>query len=104
VEDDLKEVPGVTTAMLVQFGENDIKTVEDLAGCATDDLAGWSERKDGETTKYPGILDGFDLSRDETEALIMQARVKAGWIKAEDLLPPPAEAPAETAESAGAQV
>ena len=44
----LKEVPGVTTAMLVALGENDIKTVEDLAGCATDDLAGWTERKDGE--------------------------------------------------------
>ena len=71
--------------MLVKFGENDIKTVEDLAGCATDDLFGWSERKDGETTRHPGILDGFELSRDETEALIMQARVKAGWIKEEDL-------------------
>ena len=51
VEDALKEVPGVTTAMLVKLGENGIKTVEDLAGCATDDLFGWSERKDGETTK-----------------------------------------------------
>ena len=29
VEDALKEVPGVTTAMLVKFGENEIKTVED---------------------------------------------------------------------------
>src|SRR6266536_1244408 len=91
VEDALKEIPGVTTAMLVKLGENGIKTVEDLAGCATDDLFGWSERKDGETVRYPGALDGFDLSRDETEALIMQARVKAGWIKEEDLAPPPAE-------------
>ena len=49
VEDALKEVPGVTTAMLVKLGENGIKTVEDLAGCATDDLVGWTERKDGET-------------------------------------------------------
>jgi N utilization substance protein A len=97
VEDSLKDVPGVTTAMLVKLGENDIKTLEDLAGCATDDLFGWSERKDGEPTRHPGILDGFELSRDETESLIMQARVKAGWIKEEDLLPPPAEeAPAET--------
>ena len=32
--------------MLVTLGENGIKTVEDLADCATDDLAGWSERKD----------------------------------------------------------
>src|SRR5213592_42104 len=96
VEDALKEIPGVTTAMLVKLGENDIKTVEDLAGCATDDLFGWSERKDGETTRFPGILDGFELARDETEALIMQARVKAGWIKEEDLIEPAAEeAPAE---------
>src|SRR5262249_39228632 len=94
VEDAVREVPGVTTAMMVKLGENEIKTVEDLAGCATDDLVGWSERKDGETTKHAGILDGFELSRDEAEALIMQARVKAGWIKEEDLAPPPAEEPA----------
>ncbi len=97
VEDALKEVPGVTTAMLVKFGENDIKTVDDLAGCATDDLVGWTERKDGETTRHAGILDGFDLSHDDAEAMIMQARVKAGWIKEEDLLPPAAETqPSET--------
>jgi N utilization substance protein A len=99
VDDALKEIPGVTTAMLVTLGENGIKTIEDLAGCATDDLSGWSERKDGETTRYPGFLDGFELSRDDAEALIMQARVKAGWIKEEDLAPPPAEEPAETVEA-----
>jgi N utilization substance protein A len=91
VEDALKDIPGITTAMLVKLGENDIKTVEDLAGCATDDLFGWSERKDGETVRHPGALDGFDLSRDDAEALIMLARVKAGWIKEEDLAPPPTE-------------
>jgi N utilization substance protein A len=91
VEDALKEVPGVTSAMLVTLGEDGIKTVEDLAGCATDDLLGWSERKDGETVQYPGILDGFDLSHEDAEALIMQARVKAGWVKEEDLAPPPPE-------------
>jgi N utilization substance protein A len=97
VEDALREVPGVTSAMLVAFGENGIKTVEDLADCATDDLAGWSERKDGETTKHAGIIE--DLSREEAEALIMQARVKMGWIKAEDLAPPAAaEEPAEAGE------
>src|SRR5882672_3096867 len=71
VEDAVKDVPGVTTAMLVKFGEGGIKTVEDLAGCATDDLVGWTERKDGESKREPGILDGFDLSRDDTETLIM---------------------------------
>jgi len=100
VEDALKEVPGVTTRMLVHLGEDGIKTVEDLAGCVTDDLVGWTERKDGETVKHAGILDGFDLTREEVEALIMQARVKAGWIKEEDLAPPP---PAEAEEAAGAQ-
>ena len=97
VEDELKEVPGVTTAMLVALGENDVKTVEDLAGCATDDLVGWTERKDGETKREPGVLDGFELSREDAEAMIMQARVKAGWITEADLAPPPAAeaAPAE---------
>jgi N utilization substance protein A len=99
VADDLKEVPGITTRMLVHLGEGEIKTVEDLAGCATDDLTGWTERKDGEQVKHPGILDGFELSREEAEGLIMQARVIAGWIKAEDLAPPAAEeAPAEVSE------
>ncbi|MBO0753358.1 MAG: transcription termination/antitermination protein NusA, partial [Bradyrhizobiaceae bacterium] len=77
---ELREVPGMTARMMVALGENDIKTVEDLAGCATDDLAGWSERKDGETIRNPGFLEGFDLTREECEALIMQARLKAGWI------------------------
>jgi N utilization substance protein A len=72
--------------MLVKFGENDIKTVEDLAGCATDDLVGWTERKDsGEQTKHAGILDGNDITRDDAEAMIMQARVLAGWITQADL-------------------
>ena len=92
--------------MLVKLGEDGIKTVEDLAGCATDDLVGWSERKDGETTRYPGILDGFELSRDDAESLIMQARVKAGWVKEEDLAPPAAtrrSADAAEAETEQAQ-
>jgi N utilization substance protein A len=85
VADELGEVPEVTAKMMVALGENGIKTVEDLAGCATDDLAGWTERKDGETTRNPGFLEGFDLSREECEMLIMQARVKAGWITEEEL-------------------
>jgi N utilization substance protein A len=85
--------------MLVAFGENDVKTVEDLAGCATDDLVGWTERKDGEAKHMSGYLEGLDLSREDAEAMIMQARVKAGWITEAELNPPPAEeaeqAPAE---------
>jgi N utilization substance protein A len=102
VEDVLKEVPGLTTAMLVKLGENGVKTMEDLAGCATDDLAGWTERKDGEAKHEPGFLDGFELSREECEAIIMQARLKAGWITEADLAPPASEEeqPAETAAPA----
>src|SRR6187455_2250613 len=95
VDDALKTVPGVTSKMLVKFGENDIKSVEDLAGCATDDLVGWTERKEGgEQTKYPGALDGIEISRDDAEAMIMQARVKAGWITEADLAKPAEEAEA----------
>ncbi|MCL6646482.1 MAG: transcription termination factor NusA [Dehalococcoidia bacterium] len=100
VDDALKAVPGVTTRMLVKFGENGIRTVEDLAGCSTDDLLGWSERKDGETVRQPGILEGFELTREEAEALIMQARVKAGWIEeAERPNAAADETPAEEAHS-----
>jgi N utilization substance protein A len=101
VEDALKDVEGVTNAMLVRFGENGVKTVEDLAGCATDDLAGWTERKDGEVVRQPGILDGMELSREEAEALIMRARLKAGWISEADLTPPAAaeEAPETAAQT-----
>jgi N utilization substance protein A len=99
VDDALKEVPGVTTRMLVAFGENDVKTVEDLAGCATDDLIGWTERKDGETTKYPGYLEGFELSREDAEGLIMQARLKAGWVTEADLVPKESAEEAETTEA-----
>ena len=81
--------------MLVKFGENDVKTIEDLAGCATDDLVGWSERKDGESVKHAGFLDGIEISREEAEAMIMAARVRAGWVEAAA----PVEEPAEAGEA-----
>ncbi|HZV21421.1 MAG TPA: transcription termination/antitermination protein NusA, partial [Hyphomicrobiales bacterium] len=82
VEDELAEVPGITSAMLVTLGEHGIKTVEDLADCATDELAGWHERAHGQTTHHSGILESFELSRPDIENLILNARVKAGWIEA----------------------
>jgi transcription termination/antitermination protein NusA len=81
VADELKSVDGVTTAMLVKFGENEVKTLEDLAGCATDDLVGWTERGEGEPKQHPGFLEGFDVSREQAESMIMRARVLAGWIE-----------------------
>ena len=87
VSDDLARVEGVTTAMLVAFGENGVKTLEDLADCATDDLIGWTERskdKDVEPVRHKGVLDGFELDRKDAEALILGARVLAGWITADE--------------------
>ncbi len=38
VADELREIPGVTTAMMVTLGEDGVKTIEDFAGYAADDL------------------------------------------------------------------
>ncbi|SKA18287.1 transcription termination factor NusA [Consotaella salsifontis] len=95
VSDDLKEIDGLTTAMLVALGEDDIKSLEDFAGCAVDDLVGWTERKDGEVKRYTGALSAFELSRAEAEAMVLQARLKAGWITEEDLHPTEADAEGE---------
>ncbi len=99
VADELLEIDGLTLPMLVKLGEDGVKTVEDLAYCATDDLTGWRERKDGESIFHEGILTG-DLSAQEAEAIIMEARVRAGIIE-----PEPAEAQegaeAETEEAEG---
>ena len=102
MSDDVAAIPGLTTAMLVALGEKNVKTVEDLADCATDDLLGWNERKDKETIHHEGILDNFTLGKPEIEDLILAARVKAGWISEADLAPPPeAEADAEAGEGEG---
>ena len=79
-ETSLKGIPGVTDQMLVAFGEHGVTCVEDLAACATDDLDGWSESKDGRTIRHAGILEHLRLSREDCEAIIINARIKAGWI------------------------
>ena len=93
VADELKEIDGVTLPIMVKLGENDVKTIEDLAGCATDDLAGWTERNGNDVVKHDGFLEGLDVSREDAETMIMRARLAAGWI---DELPVAAED--ETAE------
>jgi N utilization substance protein A len=91
VEDALYEIPGLNAAMLVALGKDSIKTVEDFAGCAADDLVGWTERKDGETKRFDGTFKNFPVSREEAEEMILQARLKAGWITEADLAPPAEE-------------
>ena len=85
VADELRQIEGITSQMMVALGEDGIKTIEDFAGCAADDLVGWSERKDGETKKFEGLFSKFEISRAEAEAMIVRARLSAGWITEEDL-------------------
>src|SRR3984957_8023220 len=83
VEDEIVELGGITPPMLVALGEAGVKSLEDLAGCATDDLLGYYEtNKDKERVRVPGALDGFNLTQDDANAIVMGARVKAGWIEA----------------------
>jgi transcription termination/antitermination protein NusA len=91
VRDDLANFEGLSPEMLVALGEADIKSLEDFADCATDDLTGWNERKDGQTVKHKGALSALDVSAPEAQDLILKARVALGWIEA----PVEEEAPAE---------
>jgi len=102
VTDELAELEGLTLPMLVTLGENDIKTIDEFAGCATDDLVGWTERVDGERKHYDGYLEAYKLSADVAEDLVMRARVAAGWLTQEDydaMLAAAAEAEAGDAEA-----
>jgi N utilization substance protein A len=96
VEDQIRDVAGITTAMMVALGEEGIKTLDDFAGCAADDLVGWRERKDGETKVFDGVLTPFGVSRAEAEDMVVAARLAMGWITEEDLR---ADAEAAAAEA-----
>jgi transcription termination/antitermination protein NusA len=82
VKDDLANFDGLSPEMIVALGEAGVKSLEDLADCATDELTGWNERKDGQTTKHKGALSDLDVSQVEAQDLIMKARVQLGWIEA----------------------
>lgn len=90
VEDSLADVEGLTPQMLVALGEEQVKTLEDFAGCAADEL----------TSKEDGILKAFPLTELEASAMIMTSRVVLGWITAEDAFGSEEES-AEEADEAG---
>lgn len=81
LEEAFNEIPGILSSMLVAFGNNGIRTIEDLAACATDDLVGWTERRGDQITMHPGILGDMAVSRKQCDRIILQARVRAGWIE-----------------------
>ena len=102
VGDDLAAMEGLTPAMLVRLGENDIKSLEDFAGCVTDDLTGWFETVERRRVRQEGILDGFDINAEEAENMIMAARVEAGWITQAELDQQRADEATRAAEEAAA--
>jgi len=99
VEDAVADVEGLTPQMLVALGEDEVKTLEDFAGCAADEL----------TSKEDGILKAFPLSEEDASNMIMTARVVLGWITAEEAFGGPdteeaAEEGSEGEEAAGEEV
>lgn len=101
VDDGLLEVPNMNIAMMVALGKDDIKTIEDFAGCVADDLLGWAERKDGEVKRFDGPLEGFGITREDADNMIMTARIQVGWVTEEELAAP--EEDAEGGEGAEEQ-
>ncbi len=87
VTDDLLELEGLNLKMIVKLGENDIKTLEDFAYCATDDLIGWYENIEGKKVHQTGILESFDLQHEEINTMIMQARIKLGIVSEDEVFP-----------------
>ena len=71
VSDDVAAIDKLTPPMLVALGEKGVKTLDDLADLAADELV---DAKDG-------ILKEFDLTADDANAIIMAAR--AHWFEDE---------------------
>ena len=96
VEDALAELPILTEAMLVVLGKAGIKTLDDLADLATDELIQKAreprrnERSDREMRRNrsedkAGVLAVFGLSEEQGNEIIMAAR--AHWFDDEDSAP-----------------
>ena len=71
VSDEIAEVPGLRPAMLVALGEKGVKTLDDLADLASDELL--------------ELLPESSLSEEEADAIIMAAR--AHWFTDENAAP-----------------
>jgi len=68
VSDELRQIDGLTSQMMVALGEDGIKTIEDFAGCAADDLVGWSEPRTARrrSSKASSPSSTFRASRPKT--------------------------------------
>ena len=74
VQKDLIEFNLLSKAMIVKLAENNIKNLEDFAGLTTDDLIGYFEDKSDKNSRVVGLLEEFNVSKDEADHLIMEAR------------------------------
>ena len=74
VSKDLTQFELLSKAMIVKLAESDIKTLDEFAGLTTDDLVGYFEVKGDKNSKVIGLLEEFNLTREEGDQLIMEAR------------------------------
>ena len=100
VAQDLFDFEGLTPQMIEALAEDGVKTLEDFATCADWELAGGYTTVDGKRVKDAGLLEKFDMSLAEARHLVMNARVQAGWISAEELAAEQAAEEAAAAEAA----
>ncbi len=90
VEDAIAEMPHLNEGMLVTLGKAGIKTLDDLADLATDELVARKRaeprRRDGKGKRSEenkgGILASYNLSEEQGNEIIMAAR--AHWFDDED--------------------
>ncbi len=75
IAENLKTLEGLTLEMVVTLGEAKIKTLEDFADLASDELIGVDD----------GILREYGVEPTAANELILRARVAAGWISQEDM-------------------
>ena len=61
------------------------KRLEDFATCADWELAGGWTTVDGERVKDEGLLEKFDVSLEEAQTMVMNARIQLGWVDPAEL-------------------
>tara|TARA_A100001011_G_scaffold259746_1_gene268155 strand:+ start:11490 stop:13055 length:1566 start_codon:yes stop_codon:yes gene_type:complete len=74
VEDSLIKLEGMTQGMLVVLGEKNIKKLKDFAELSSDELVGGMDEVKGKRIKIDGYLEEFNLTKQEADNLIMNAR------------------------------
>ena len=85
LDDSLAYFAGLTEKMLLTLAEEDIVTLKDFAMCADWELAGGYTVVNGKRQKDVGILEKYEVTLDEAQQLVMEARIASGLVDASDL-------------------